>query len=358
MEVTIAQISSLRSRLGATVETSQTKPTHPSKQRRHGFWISRVVLLLGLLFLLYCGYCWGWWGRNSLLLQLLFQCGCPASSNESRYPEQVDVIIPACQHNGVILSPSGRLLYVNKYILWDNVGYFWNLQTDERISHTIQRGSNYFLTDDLIFHENDEYILDRTTGKQYPIQKFRYWRSDAYVNGEVNLDLLVQGLQEAKYVFLIDDDIVIALISDFRSSSEDSFFTGWFDIPGRSSDRVEEFLQEHDIPYINTATSTKYPREAISPNNRFIARDDGIYLTETDKKIVDGFSVTREYRPASGKYFSVIGWVYDGSGAIYSKRENVCLLEMNVFVSDVCIIKVSQPVLLLKIPDEYLLSLR
>ena len=334
------------------METSQTKPTYPSKQRRHRFWISRIVLLLGLPLLLYYAYCWGFWGRNSLLLQLLFQCGCPVSNNESRYPDKVDVVVPACRHNEVILSPSGRLLYVNRNIIWNDVSYLWNLQTDERISYTIPNGSNYFLTDDLIFHEGDEYILDRVTGKQYPIQEFAYWHSDTYMNGEINLSVLAEFLRNAKDVFLINDDAVVALAQDFKVHPELNFFIHRATFPGREANRAEKFLQQNNIAY--AYIPDRYSHEAISPNGKFVARPDGIYLVETDQKIVEGFSATGDYRSYSGRYFMVIGWIYDGSGVIYSKIGNICLIEINFFEGAGCFIKVSQPVLKLKVPQEYL----
>ncbi len=260
------------------METSQTKPTHLSKRRRHGFWLSRVILLLGLPLLLYYGYCWGWWGRNSLLLQYIFQCGCPTSSNESRYPDKVDVVVPACFQNAVILSPSGRLLYVNRNMLWNDVSYFLNLQTGEKNSYTIPNGSSYFLTDDLMFlqlrysksHEGGEYILDRTTEKLYPLSKFEYWRSDAYVNGKVNINVLIEGLQKARAVFLTGYDDIVAIAPDFHDFPEHNFIADSFDIPGETPDREEKFLQNHDIPYIR-ASSYSYSQEALSPDGRFIA---------------------------------------------------------------------------------------
>jgi len=339
------------------MKTWQTKTSHPSKQWRTGFWISHVVLLLGLPLLLYYAYCWGLWGRNSLLLQLLFQCGCPQSSYEFRYPEHVDVVVSACGHNGVILSPSGRLLYVKKYTLWGNAGYFWNMQTNEKISYAMQKRSNYFLTDDLLFHEYDEYILDRVTGIQYPVQEFGYWHPDAYVNGDLNLNLLTESLRNAEDVFVIYDNTVVALGQDFRAHPELNFFVRQ-SLPGSEVNQAEQFLRQNNIEYIYIPDIYSYSHEAISPNGKFIARKDGIYLFETGQKIVEGFSATGQHRPASNKYFWVLGWSYDGTGAIYSKGEDVCLIEMNIFVSDVCVIKVPQPVLLLKIPDEYLLPLR
>ena len=95
-----------------TMKTAQAETTHVPKRRGYRFWLSCLLLLLGLPLLFYHGYCWGLWGRSSLLLQYLFQCSCSPASEEARYPEQVDVIVPACRNGGINLSPTGRLLYV------------------------------------------------------------------------------------------------------------------------------------------------------------------------------------------------------------------------------------------------------
>lgn len=301
---------------------------------------------------MYYGYCWGWWGRNSLLLQYLFQCNCPIASEEVRYPDEVDMIVSSCQYGSSIHSTSGRLLYVEEAKPVST--YLLDLQTNEKIPFSMPEGSNHFLTDDLIFHEGDEYIFDRITGKQYPIQGFANWRSDTYINGEVNLSVLVEALRIAKDIFLIDDDIVIALDKDFRTRPKLSFFIHRANFPGRDSDRAEQFLQQNNITY--HFVSDIFPGEAISPDSRFIARHDGIYLIETGEKIVESYSVSGYYRSYSGKYFSVRGWVYDSSGVIYSTFLRPCILETNFIIFEYpgCFIKVPQPLIKLKVPEEYL----
>lgn len=338
------------------MKTVQTETDHAPKQRRYRFW-SRFALSLGLGMLIYYAYCWGLWGRNSLLLQYIFQCGCPVSSEETRYPKQVDVVVPACRYDVTRLSPSGRLLYVGRKVLWNDTSYLLDLQTDEKIAFAIPEGSNRFLTDDLLFlsldyghrYEGGEYILDRTTGKQYPIRKFVYWRPDAYVNGKANLSVLVEGLREAKQVFLISDgDTIVTLAPDFRIYPEHNFLTGWFDIPRDASSGVEYFLQENNIVYQTILAN--FPGEVVSPDGKFVARYDGIYLVETNQKIVEGY-------PDGGGYLSVRGWAYDGREAIYSQPIlGPCLIKTNFFIFDDtgCFFEVPQPVLMLEVPPEYL----
>ena len=165
---------------------SKTKPLQTEtpffgKKWKSRIWLIRFAFLIGLGFVFFYGYCWGLWGRSSLLMQYLFQCGCPVASAEARYPDEIDMIVPACQYVSSMLSPSGRLLYVREKKLWRTSTYLLNLQTNEKTPFSIPDGSNHFLTDDLFFlllmygqgYEGGEYLLDRTTGKQIPITKFQ-----------------------------------------------------------------------------------------------------------------------------------------------------------------------------------------
>ncbi len=338
------------------METSQAKTIPPSKPRRYRSWISRFVLLLGLSLLLYYGYCWGWWGRNSLLMQYIFQCGCPIASEQTRYPDEVDVIVPACGHDVTRLSPSGRLLYVREKRFWRTTAYLLDLQTIEKINVADQPFSS-FLTDNLWFVESglEDDIMDRTTGMQYTIQAFRSWRENAYVIGEPNLELLVAALLQAEQViFTQNNDTVVVLMSDFPANLEQNFTFDRSDIPGRDSNRVEQFLQENKVIYQTVLAD--FPGEAISPDGRFIARNDGIYLIKTGQKIVEGYTARGPIDSHSGKYFSLQGWTYDGAGVIYSKPYKLCLIRISLpFYDEVaCLIKVPQPVLKLKVPQEYL----
>lgn len=332
----------------------EVKRINSSTQSADRIMISGLVILVALP-LLYFGYCWGWWGRQSLLFQYLFQCNCPAASEEARYPGSVGVIVSACRNAGVRLSPSGRLLHVNEE--WKGVtsSYLFNLETGEKIPIAIPKDYMYFLTDDLMlvslnFGGGDEYILDRTTGKQYPIQRFRSLHPDAIVDGNANLSLLAEAFRKAEYVFLINDrDTVVAFTPEYPISANHNFVTDRFDIPGGEPDKVRWFLQEFNIAY--QLIPSGFIDETVSPDGRFIARHDGIYLFDTGEKITEGYFIKRFL---SKQYFSVRGWMYDSSGVIYSKFDEPCLLELPGIDEPACIWEVSQPVIKLKVPQEYL----
>lgn len=322
------------------------------KQRGFGFWLSRFVLLIGLGVLFYYGYCWGWWGQSSLLLQYLFQCSCPPASEQARYPDNLDVIVSACKYGSSILSPSGRLLYVREEESGINSTYLLDLQTDEKIPFALPEGSNHFLTDDLIFHSyygDDEYVLDRSTGQQYPIRQFVHLRRDAYINGNLNLNVLANELRDAGDVFLIDNNTIVALALGFQTSREHNFYIDQTSLQEYDPNRGEQFLTENRIDY--QAVPGTFQEEALSPDRRFIAGKDGIYLAESGDKVVEAYTA----RGITGKYFSIQGWAYDSSGVIYYKFLDACLVELPSYDGGVCSIRVQQPLIKLKVPEEYLL---
>jgi hypothetical protein len=290
---------------------------------------------------LYFGYCWGSWG-NSLFLQHFFQCHCPFESEEWRYGKQVDVIVSACQNPiGSRLSPSGHFLYVSQENSGIISAFLLDLQTRERVD-TIEQPFSSFLTDDLWFLEKglDNYIIDRTTGVQYPIEKFVYSRPNAQINRNVNQPLLLESLRQAEQIFLIgpSTDTVVALAADFRTHPERIVLFDRFDLPDSNT---EQFLQENHISYQTVLPD--YPHEVVSPNGKLIARDDGIYLVETNQMIVKA--------PPS----LVNGWLGNSEGAIYSSYGRCFRHRGLPFADDIgCAIWVRQPVLLLKVPEKYL----
>lgn len=341
----------------------QVKTTISFKQRGSRIWISCLGILLGLPLLFYFGYCGGLWGRQSLLFQYLFQCNCPSSSEEARYPESVDVIVSACRNGGVRISPSGRLLFVNNKINADRSTYLLDLETKSESPISLPDGELYFLNDELIYifvwygrgNEGGEHIFDRTTNTMFPIQRFAYAYPGSYINGDADLVKLATALRGTKDVYYIDNytDTVIALAADFHHHPEHNFFIDTFDIPSeRGLHRVEPFLNENEITY--RLTPAHFPGEAVSPDKRFIARHDGIYLLATGEKIEDGYFVRKFF---NRQYFSVRGWMYDSSGVIYSKFLDPCLIGLGFDIEYyTCFLEVAQPVIEIKVPEEYLSS--
>ena len=279
-------------------------------------------------------------------MQYLFQCSCPVASEEARYSEEVDVVVSGCRRvsTGFKLLPSGRFVYIreeeNKHI----ISYLLDLQTMERKRVTDQRFSS-FLTDDLWFVDGgvNGYIIERTTGTKYAIKSFRYWQDNAFANGEPNLELLVSALQQAEKIFVAQNhDAVIVLMPDFRTNPEKSFtFRGSDILKPFLGIQVQDFLRANNVIYQTVLEDS--PHETASPDGRFIARDDGIYLAGTNQMIAKA--------PIPGAR----GWTYDGKGVIYTSSP--CLFQIGApFDGRACLKRVPQPLIKLKVPEEHLLS--
>lgn len=312
----------------AKISTSSSKRNQLIKKISLG-----IFLFGGGGFVLYYGYCWGVWGRNSLLLQYIFQCSCPLSSNEFRYPKRVDVLVPACHDNKISLTPSGNFLFINT----KDKNYTLDLRTGKTtyLPLSSSKGSHftempfYFLTDTLILHSYygvDEYIFDVTNEEKYQVQRV----------SNLSFENLIQNLDSAKNVFLIDNDMVVVLMHNIDSSfTFDAFYL------------TEDFFQENQDPFIQIYNYLDYPNEIPSFNSKFIAREDGIYMSISNEKIVDTYD-----------NFSLFGWVFNDTGVIYAKPFGSCLIRYWFPLMDGsnCLIRVPQPVLLLKVPQEYLIT--
>jgi hypothetical protein len=339
-----------------------------TSQTKLRIWIGFFAMIMGVGVVVFYSYCFGLWGRQIPLFQYLFQCNCPGFSEEWRYPKQVDIIVSACRNTGMRISPSGRLalVYVGQEIDGKLSTFLLDLATREEIPLTLPEGSIYFLNDELIYifvhydhsHEGGEHILDLRTNTMYPIQKFVYWRPGSFIDGNADLNKLAESLQDAENVYYIRDGrLLVALPKDFAANPNQAFLSGASDIPYNGDvNRVEPFLYEYNISY--KYIPPIFPGEAISPNGKFIARHDGIYSAATNQKIVDGYKFSWYYRSYSGQYLSLRGWKYDSSGAIYSQFIGPCLLEPWGLDGPGCIWEVPQPLLLLKVPEEYLSSTR
>lgn len=126
-------------------------------------WLGIALLTLSWL---YWSWCWGWWGQNKLL-QYVFQCRCPAISEEARYPDTVDVVIPACLMPFSMSqpSPSGRYVSVrvnqmNQQVIYDE--YLDELYPAPFDSFLVFLSDEFLLADNL---NNTSYIYDKKGNK-------------------------------------------------------------------------------------------------------------------------------------------------------------------------------------------------
>lgn len=270
-------------------------------------------------------------------------------SEEWRYPTDIDVVVSACTYRSSILSQSGRLFYVREEKNGVVSSYLLNFETNEKRPLVLPNGSNYFLTDNLVFHSlygDDEYVLDIDSGNIHLLQRFRY-----YVNGNLDTEKLVDELQKASSVFLINNDNILSLGVGFPNQFDSNFVIDRGDLPGRESDRLDNFLEDHNIVFTKIVQDfvPRYPNEVISPEGRFIAQGDGIHIVETGQQIAGKGS------PWIRGWGSVRGWTPNGSAVIYSYFLKPCVFQAPGFDGTVCVLKVPQPVLKINMPEEYLL---
>ena len=326
-------------------EIVKRKGPQASKLLKIGLWLgwgSGCLMAIALLVattpdLLFHGYCWGWWGRSSLWLQHFYQCECPANSQEMRYPPQIDVIVSACSNPRIRLSPSGQSLYVEERTSDPPIMYILDLQSMQK-TQKLEQPFSHFLTDDLVLIQSAGDVINLKTGQHIPLQYFGSVHPDAYLNGEENPAALAESLRTAKQIFVVENEVV-ALSANVKTLSDQSFIVNDRFMPGYRD--AESFLHQNNIPYQRILPN--YLREIKSPNGKWIARDDGIYLADTDQLIVEAPQAF------------VKGWTSDGNAAIYSADYGLCVLTSGglIFDDTWCAISVPQPVLKVWVPEQY-----
>jgi len=326
------------------LETLQGNFTNFFKQRGTRIGLICSVCLLALSFLLYFGYCRGWWGHSSLLLQYYFQCKCPSGSEKARYPKEVEILVSPCScpcnYHYVKLSPSGRFLYFYEDKSGDIKTSLLDLETGQQ---TPTQPITNFVTDEIAYTWKPRELIDISTQQQYPIQSFRDLQPNAYSDDMLNQQILVDTLKQAKKIYMVDAGSIIVLMSESPTNMEKNFIFNILDEGNRLESPFDKFLADNSIRY--TATLYDFATQAVSPDGRFIARNDGIYLATTDQKIVEG--VPRLF---------VRGWVSDSSGAIYTSMwDEPCWPGSSIEgVYSSCEFQVTQPVIKLKVPEMYM----
>jgi hypothetical protein len=271
-------------------------------------------------------------------MQYLFQCKCPAHSESLRYPQNVEIVISACQvqDDQVSLSPQGTLLDINQ-------DYLYDLRTGERLSTPAEKPF-IVLTDTLFFYNTpDPYIQDAKNKSRYPVELLANFPVSA--DGKIDVSGILPILNQASAVYLLGDYILIEDGTKYYRVYE-SALTG----ESAGGQAAQRFLNINHIPF--EASFQFFPGELPSHNGKFIEKWDGIYSAATNERIVNNF-----HSPSS-RYFEILGWQYDDEGVILGNG-NAYLLEFPIGLpgldsSQMRYFRVPQPVLLLKVPSDYL----
>jgi hypothetical protein len=258
---------------------------------------------------------------------------------------------PACEHVAIQVSPEGRVALVRQLRSREGVAYFLDLVTGEVVEFKSVDNVE-FLTDELLlvpYPKGQPYLLNRQTLERYSISRLYPERLPDGVleNGDINPNALLPILDRAGQIFIWDDWLVTVESHTTRDTSS-NYLVSESNLFGESAngDLLRHFLYENEIPYL-TSYRRYYPEGMPSHTGALLARDDGIYLASTGERIVEGFSA-----PSYG-YLVPAGWAYNDRGVVLHPGEVFLLDLTRISLYLGRHILVPQPVLMLKVPDEY-----
>jgi hypothetical protein len=315
------------------------------KTRVFGLGCGGLLLFAGLLYwIVYWGYCWGWWGQSNRFLQYAFQCQCPIEGEEARYPESIDVLFSACEDPGSVrLSPSGRYWQITLH----DKRYSYDYATDQLRPYSLP-GPGFFLTDEYImtFEPNSSSHFKDHKHYLYSVGGEKLLQFNlAQINDDLSLDATtIRAFRDADKVYIFEGRAV-ALAKDPLQNLAANYVLGDPDDGSLTAKQIEQILEQYGINYQVTTPGR------IS-HNGLMQSDDvrGIML------IANGKTLASNYNPYNDLNCDLTAglWVYEDRGAIMSQRRMYLTgcstgrpIEVNAF-------EIPQPLLLLKVPPEYL----
>jgi hypothetical protein len=210
-----------------------------------------------------------------------------------------------------------------------------------------------FVTDDLLLVYPpgvDSYLLERQLMEQSQIIDLF---PGMVLGGELDYrtadpTTLLNLLRSANDLHLIGRTLIV-LGGQLMEGSPELNYTvdeGRWLGANQHGDLMAQFLDEHGIPFDSSAQPRNIGLGLISHSGLFTARQDGIYFSGSGQRIVEN------YRPPGGYYFGFAGWVYDDRGLILYRGGHYL-----IDIGSPLYIRagfVNQPILLLKVPPEYL----
>jgi hypothetical protein len=310
-------------------------------------WIRWTLTLLGaplvIVGVTYWGYCWGWWGRNTLALQYLFQCRCPAASEAVRY-RPFTVLVSACrQPDFKALAPNGQWLVVETQHPVPRMEVIDVRQpTVARALPITVPSWIYFLDDStLLVQEGDvrSYLFDLRDGVRTELRQQTMDVQDA----------INQGLfMNAERVILLHQFIII-LGQNYKNDSTTNTLVY---NNSRSPDEIAQELSSAGLRYQtalppygpNSFSDRRYSRDSA-----FYAGSDGLYRASNQQPIV-----TVSFPPIhSYAAYQPVGWAADDRGAVYMARLAHLIDQRDSMVLNLQYFPVPQPILLLEVPLVY-----
>lgn len=300
-----------------------------------------VLLVSLVIWALYWSWCWGWWGRENRWLQYFFQCQCPMASEEARYPDNINVLFSACENPGFRgESPSGR--YIRVVLRGHN--YLYDQKLDVLVNDNLP-GLAYFLTDDLVM------LIEATTDPEV----YRYILYDRGNNQELLLNVIpmdrkhafdaaqLDHFRQTQQIYVVGDaaaGLAISLAGDPFQHPDANYVLGRVIANSTSIAEITDILQSNGITYKSVA------RSHISHSGTYQYEGDDIFLLP-DKQLIAWL-----FDPDDRFYGQT--WGYEDQGVIYESPQGVYLIGRPDRPLGLTLFRVPQPLLLLKVPVEYL----
>ena len=310
--------------------------------------IAAALLLLSPL-ILRVGYCQSWWGKENLLFRALWLCTCAEEFEQSLYPENVEVLVSACEcEDGYRASrasltvvqgaalveaceaspaiqdvPGGRLLFVEHY--------FIDLYTGQRIPFTPPGRIPAWITEDLFWYQKAGglHLFSMEQQTDLPVVDLFQARPDLLREDKgIDLTQLANELKQKKSVIVAEIiGVAQALVVDVKAGVEEYYYLN--DIPFMDSDQGDlvAFLDTYGVPYERFAPSGTYSPifewMVTSPSGQWYAKNDEVYQAVNDQKIYDaGITLPRNlidrYRTGVGASFFPCCWRADERALVLS----------------------------------------
>ena len=322
---------------------------------------------------LYVGYCYGWWLRDNLLVQRLFQCNCPTESEAVRYAPFI-LIASACVDPRVQISPTGQ-----HWLLIERQSPRVSLYTADlrRVRDLASTDSDqFFLTDTLItggLIAGDHYLvtLDSPAAPRIPIAAYHLWDPTL-----VPRDVPTRGYrlipQKTVVYIIVPDDLARSVV--FSSVDADDIIA-WSRRNGGALP-IRDFVLDNQTqafahPWQATMAAWADPPQRTviisSASTRLSATRPTWYVTglgvvdrATHTLIVATGREARDWplRPWMDPLpFQPVGWLADDRSVLYQYvpyRAFVIDLGSSVYLGRFGLFDVPQPVLALDIPEDLL----
>ncbi|MBN1430788.1 MAG: hypothetical protein JXB07_20630 [Anaerolineae bacterium] len=319
------------------------KNTSRASRRRKGCLIATlltVAVASGLASGCYISWCWGLWGRNAELMHYLFDCRCPAASEEARY-RPFKVLVSACEQPLLQdISPNGRYVLISRGP--DHSRFLLDMETDQ--SQEVQAGGiNSFLNNTLIMTRSQEgtFLLDIQDSTRTPA----IYVDDLYKKPPS--EQVRQALKDAAQAYKVDGYFV-ALAPDYKHSPDGNVV-----ILFSNSDywrRLEAILNELGVSYTEIPSQKAGSVEGAqySHNGQLWADTEGIHMESTGQIVVPSGQQAPSLYAHS---FGAGRWVNNDRAVVYGGGGYRYLFGGGGFSP--AFLPYPLPILLLEVPPEY-----